>query len=96
MVNKIDENAPEYYAGTGKAHYVTKEETLELLKRAEENGLIHSMPNIHEPGDSDSICNCCACSCFGLRVGLLFGALDAIRSNYVAKIERAWKPGPTG
>jgi len=79
--------AAEFYADTGKARYVTKEEALELLKRAEENGLMHSVPNIQDPGESDSICNCCACSCFGLRVGLLYGARDAIRSNYVAKID---------
>lgn len=79
--------AAEFYAETGKARYVTKEEAREIIKRAEENGLMHSMPNIHEPGDSDSICNCCACSCFGLRIGLMYGARDAIRSNYVAKID---------
>ena len=77
----------EYYADTGKARYITKEEAYALLKRAEEHGLMHSIPNIHEPGESDSICNCCACSCFGLRVGLLFGARDAISSNYVAEID---------
>ncbi len=81
--------AAEYYANTGKARYVTKQEALELLKRAEENGLMHSMPNIHEPGDSDSICNCCACSCFGLRIGLMYGARDAISSNYVAEIDES-------
>ena len=77
----------EYYADTGKARYITKEQAYALLKRAEEHGLMHSIPNIHEPGESDSICNCCACSCFGLRVGLLFGARDAISSNYVAEID---------
>lgn len=76
----------EYYADTGKARYITRQEAEELLHRAEENGLLHSMPNINEPGLSDSICNCCACSCFGLRVGFLFGARDAIRSNYVAEV----------
>lgn len=80
-------SAAEFYANTGKARYVTKEEALEIIKRAEDNGLMHSMPNIHKPGDSDSICNCCACSCFGLRVGLMFGARDAIRSNYVAEVD---------
>lgn len=77
----------EFYAETGKAHYVTKEEAKALLKRAEDNGLMHSIPNIHEPGESDSICNCCACSCFGLRVGLMYGARDAISSNFVAEID---------
>ena len=77
----------EYYADTGKARYITRQEAEELLRRAEENGLLHSMPNINDPGKSDSICNCCACSCFGLRVGFLFGARDAIRSNFVAQID---------
>lgn len=79
--------AAEYYAETGKARYVSKEEAMEIIKRAEENGLMHSMPNIEEPGDSAAICNCCACSCFGLRIGLMFGARDAISSNYVAEVE---------
>lgn len=79
--------AAEYYARTGKARYVTRQEAEQLLKKAEENGLMHCMPNINEPGDSDSICNCCACSCFGLRVGLMFGARDAVRSNFVAAVD---------
>ena len=77
----------EYYAETGKARYITRQEAEELLRRAEENGLLHSMPNINDPGQSDSICNCCACSCFGLRIGFLFGARDAIRSNFVAEVD---------
>ena len=31
--------------------------------------------------------SCCACSCFGLRVGLLYGARDAISSNYKAEVD---------
>ena len=77
----------EYYADTGKAHYITKEEAYEHLKRAEENGLMHSIPNINDLGESDSICSCCACSCFGLRVGLMYGARDAISSNYKAEVD---------
>ena len=79
--------AAEFYARTGKARYVTREEAEQILKKAEENGLMHCMPNINEHGDSDSICNCCACSCFGLRIGLMFGARDAVRSNFIAKID---------
>lgn len=80
-------SAAEYYAETGKARYVTREEAEEILKRAEDNGLMHSMPNIDELGESGAICNCCSCSCFGLRIGLMFGAKDAIRSNYVAEVD---------
>ncbi len=76
-----------YYADTGKARMISREEAEDILIKAEENGLIHTMPNIEEPGESAAICNCCSCSCFGLRVGMMFGAKDAIRSNYIAKVE---------
>jgi NAD-dependent dihydropyrimidine dehydrogenase PreA subunit len=48
---------------------------------------MHNIPNIEEVGETAAICNCCACACFGLRVGLMFGARDAVRSNYVAKVD---------
>ncbi|MER2236133.1 MAG: FAD-dependent oxidoreductase, partial [Candidatus Limivicinus sp.] len=79
----------EHYIRTGRARQITREEALEIIERAEENGLMHDIPNIEEAGDSAAICNCCACACFGLRVGLMFGARDAIRSNYVAEIDEA-------
>ena len=79
----------EHYIRTGRARSITKEEALEIIQRAEANGLMHDIPNIEEAGDSSAICNCCACACFGLRVGLMFGARDAIRSNYVAEVDEA-------
>ena len=80
----------DYVVETGKGgRYITKEEALEIIHRAEENGLMHDIPNIEEAGESAAICNCCACACFGLRVGLMFGARDAIRSNFVAEIDEA-------
>lgn len=77
----------EHYIRTGRARQISREEVYEILKRAEENGLMHDMPNIEEAGESSAICNCCACSCFGLRVGLLYGARDVIRSNFVAEVD---------
>ena len=79
----------EHYIRTGRAKEITREQALEIIKRAEENGLMHDMVNIEEPGESAAICNCCACACFGLRVGLMYGARDAIRSNYVAEVDEA-------
>ena len=79
----------EQYIRTGRGRQVTREEVLEIIKRAEDNGLMHDMPNIEEAGESSAICNCCACSCFGLRVGLMFGARDVIRSNFVAKVDES-------
>ena len=79
----------EHYIRTGRAREITREQALEIIQRAEENGLMHDMVNIEEPGESAAICNCCACACFGLRVGLMYGARDAIRSNYVAEVDEA-------
>ena len=77
----------EHYIRTGRARQITREEVYEIIKRAEDNGLMHDMPNIEEAGESSAICNCCACACFGLRVGLMYGARDGIRSNFVAEID---------
>ncbi len=79
----------EHYIRSGRAREITREEALEIIKRAEENGLMHDIPNIEGAGDSSAICNCCSCACFGLRAGLMFGARDAIRSNFVAEIDEA-------
>ena len=79
----------EHYIRSGRARKITREEAMEIILRAEENGLMHDIPNIEEVGDSAAICNCCACACFGLRAGLMFGARDAIRSNFVAEVDEA-------
>ena len=79
----------EHYIRTGRAKQITREEALEIIHRAEENGLMHNIPNIEAPGESAAICNCCSCACFGLRVGLMFGARDVIRSNYVAEVDES-------
>ncbi len=79
----------EHYIRSGRARQITREEAMEIILRAEENGLMHDIPNIEEAGDSAAICNCCSCACFGLRAGLMFGARDAIRSNYVAVVDEA-------
>ena len=79
----------EHYIRSGRSRQITKEEAIEIIQRAEENGFLHDIVNIDDAGDSAAICNCCACACFGLRTGLMFGARDAIRSNYVAEIDEA-------
>ena len=78
----------EYYIRTGRARQITREEALEIFKRAEENGLMHQMPNIEGLGESAAICNCCSCSCFAMRVATMFGSYDSIRSNYVSQVDK--------
>ncbi|MEG1541545.1 MAG: FAD-dependent oxidoreductase [Oscillospiraceae bacterium] len=77
----------EYYIRTGRARQITRDEVRELLKKAEENGLMHQLPNIDGLGDTAAICNCCSCSCFAMRVATMFKSPDGIRSNYTSKVD---------
>lgn len=79
--------AAEYYIRTGRARQITKEEVYEILKRAEENGLMHEIPNIDGSGKTHAICNCCGCGCLSMRTATMFKNVDMIRSNYVAKVD---------
>ena len=79
----------ESFIRTGRAREITRAEAEEILHRAEENGLMHDMPNIEGAGESLAICNCCSCSCFALRVAAMYGATDAVRSNYVSEVDAA-------
>ena len=38
--------------------------------------------------DTTAICNCCGCSCFALRIAEYFRTPDAIRTNYVARVDK--------
>ncbi len=81
-------HAAEYYIRTGRGRKITREEAFEIIKRAEENGLMHSIPNTDGPGKTHAICNCCGCSCFVLRIAGMYVNPDMIRSNYVSQVDR--------
>lgn len=80
--------AAEYYIRTGRGRSITREEAITICKNAEKEGLVHSIPNLSGPGKALAICNCCGCSCFGLRNTNLFRNPDWSRSNYVAKVDK--------
>ena len=46
---------------------ISKEEALEILKKAEEAGLVHATLNRQE---IEFICNCCSCHCMILKTAL--------------------------
>jgi len=50
-----------YCVEQGFGREITKEETLEILKRAADEGLVHGVSNNIE--SVDTICNCCSCCC---------------------------------
>ena len=80
-------HAAEYYIRTGRGRQITREEAFEIIKRAEENGLMHQIPNLDGSGKTHAICNCCGCSCLALRTASMFKNVDMVRSNYVAKVD---------
>ncbi len=84
MCIQLDTGA-EYYIRTGRARECTREEAFEVIRKAEENGLMHSIPNI-DNGVTHAICNCCACGCYSMRNAIMFNSPDMIRSNYVSEV----------
>ena len=76
------------YSEQGYHRLVTKEEAYEILRRAEDNGLVHEINQTPGFEDATAICNCCGCSCLALRLGEYFNAPDMLRTNYVAKVDR--------
>lgn len=80
--------AAEYYIRTGRGREITREEAISICRQAEKEGLVHQIPNLSGPGKALAICNCCGCSCFGLRNANLFRNPDFSRSNYVAQVDR--------
>ncbi|EJP6473572.1 FAD-dependent oxidoreductase [Clostridium botulinum] len=80
--------AAEYYIRTGRGRRITREEAIGICKKAEKEGLIHQIPNLSGPGKTLAICNCCGCSCFGLRNANLYRNPDFSRSNYVSQVDK--------
>lgn len=78
----------EYYIRTKRGRQVTKEEVYAILRKAEENGLMHEIPNLDGSGKTHAICNCCGCGCFSMRTAEMFLNADMVRSNYVSHVDK--------
>jgi len=70
---------PNAYEKAQHIRSLTKEEALELLRQAEEAGLVHTTGN--HLGDQDYICNCCACACAILRGAAEYGILSVLEPS---------------
>ena len=87
MCMYLNENA-DTMVKVGAHRPITKEEAYEILKRAEDNGLVHEINQTQGFEDTAAICNCCGCSCFGLRIAEYFSCNNAIHSNFTAKVDK--------
>ena len=82
-------HAAEYYIKTGRGREITRAEAFELIKKAEDNGLMHSIPNLDTPGHTHAICNCCGCGCYAMRLANEYLNTDIVRSNYKSVVDES-------
>ena len=87
MCMYLNDNAINY-SRLGSHRLITKEEAYEILKRAEDNGLVHEINQTPGFEDTTAICNCCGCSCYALRIANYFRSAKAIQSNFLAKVDK--------
>lgn len=77
---------PKAFDRTDAIQAISKEEALELLAKAGDEGLVHSTGNYRQ--GLTYICNCCSCSCGVLRGIAEFGELNsAAQSDFVAVVD---------
>jgi NADPH-dependent glutamate synthase beta subunit-like oxidoreductase/Na+-translocating ferredoxin:NAD+ oxidoreductase RNF subunit RnfB len=81
------DHAAEYYIRTGRGRQIDRAEADDIIKRAEADGLMHSIPNTEGDGKTHAICNCCGCSCYALRAASMYQNPDMMRSNYTATVD---------
>ena len=75
-----------YIVDNGIGREITREETLDILKKAADSGLVHGISNYKQK--IDTICNCCSCCCIWLQAYHRLGhdkSMDP--SNYTASVK---------
>ncbi|MFW9824359.1 MAG: 4Fe-4S binding protein [Candidatus Thorarchaeota archaeon] len=72
-----------YTTEQGFARMISKEEALDILRKSEEDGLVHKAyhPNMDFKREEDSICNCCS-DCCGQAKGMTSNF-----SNFLARVD---------
>ncbi|MBQ7277658.1 MAG: FAD-dependent oxidoreductase [Clostridia bacterium] len=79
----------EFLVESGKdAHYVTREQVMEIIERAERKGYVHQITNLDGPNRIVGICNCSPGSCYGLRTSQLFNTPNMSASAYRAHVDK--------
>ncbi|MFH1091745.1 MAG: 4Fe-4S binding protein [Pseudomonadota bacterium] len=74
----------QYMVEQDMARKLTVDETLQILKEANEEGLVHIVDNIE--GHVSTICNCCGCCCVQMVPMKQLGLQTLSPSNYVSRV----------
>ena len=78
----------EYCVEKGMGRYVSYEEVLEILERAERHGFVHQITNIDGEEKIVAICNCAPGVCNAIRTSQLYNTPNMSRSAYRAHVDR--------
>lgn len=77
----------EWCVNTGRGHYITKEEAIEILERSERHGFVHQTTNIDGEDKIVGICNCAPGVCNAIRTSQLYNTPNMSRSAYRAHVD---------
>ena len=77
----------DYVVETQRGRYITYDEVMAILKKAEDNGFVHEITNVDGEAKIFAICNCNVNVCNALRTSQLFNTPNLSRSAYVARVE---------
>ena len=78
----------EYCVDRGMGRYISYEEALEILQRAERHGFVHQITNIDGSEKIVAICNCAPGVCNALRTSQLYNTPNMSRSAYRAHVDK--------
>ena len=78
----------EYCVNKGMGRYISYEEALEILERAERHGFVHQITNIDGEDKIVAICNCAPGVCNAIRTSQLYNTPNMSRSAYRAHVDR--------
>jgi Pyruvate/2-oxoacid:ferredoxin oxidoreductase delta subunit len=78
-------NAASYAISRGTGRQITKDEALEIVRKAEEEGLIHATFN--QRSVDHVICNCCGCCCQFLPILIKQGISVVAPSRFHAEVD---------
>ena len=68
--------------------FITYDEAMEILQRAEDEGYVHQITNIDGEDKIFAICNCAPGVCYALRTSQLFNTPNMSRSAYIAHVDK--------
>ncbi|MBR4622954.1 MAG: FAD-dependent oxidoreductase [Clostridia bacterium] len=78
----------EYCVDKGMGRYITYDEAIEILERAERHGFVHQITNIDGEEKIVAICNCAPGVCNAIRTSQLYNTPNMSRSAYRAKVDK--------